>query len=118
MVKKITRIITKCVCCFVALVLLLYIGIGFFGGFHLKSIPCAGGFRTSLYQSELENIKAACGGNLTEDQLDCIKFYLGKDPENGRIMTTKYVDKNGEEVRLQCKMNWYWSGEYKWSIIE
>lgn len=109
---------TKCVCCMVVLMLLSYIGIGLFGGFHLKSIPCAGGFRTSLYQSELENIKAACGEDLTEEQLDCIKFYLRKDPDNGKVMTTKYLDENGEEVKLQCKMNWYWSGDYEWSIAE
>ena len=113
--KKIISIIAKVLCVLLVLIVSAYVGIGFFGGFHLKSIPCGGGFRTSLYDSELENIKSVCDEELTEEQLASIKFYLEKDKDNDRIMTTKYVNSDGEEVKLQCKMKWYWSSSYEWS---
>ena len=100
------------------LVLLGYIGIGFFGGFHLKSIPCGGGFRTNLYETEIENIKAVCTEELTEEQLASIKLNLSKDIENGKILVTKYTDSDGKEVKLQCKMKWFWNDNYEWSIVE
>ena len=53
---------------------------------------------------------------LTEEQLESIKLNLRKDRDNGKNMVTKYIDSNGEEVKLQCKMKWYWSGNYEWSI--
>ena len=117
MVKKLVRILTKLFCVFLVFIIISYVGIGFFGGFHLKSIPCAGGFRTMLYDEELENIKAVCDEELTEEQLAWIKFYLERDKDNDRIMTTKYVNSDGEEVKLQCKMNWYWSSNYEWSKL-
>ena len=116
MVRKLIRFASKCCFVLLAFIILFYVGIGIFGGFHLKSIPCAGGFATSLYQAELENIKAVCTEELTEEQLESIKLNLRKDRDNGKNMVTKYIDSNGEEVKLQCKMKWYWSGNYEWSI--
>ena len=114
--RKLIRFVSKCCLVLLVLILLSYVGIGFFGGFHLKSIPCGGGFRSSLFDVEIENIKAVCDDELTEEQLACIKAYLSVDKDNDKIMVTKYIDSNGEEIKLQCKMKWYWSGNYEWSI--
>ena len=91
MCKKIMRIISKAICVLLVLILTAYVGIGFFGGFELKSGACAGGYRTFLYDCELENIKAVCDEELTEEQLAWIKANLTKDKDNGRIMVTKYT---------------------------
>lgn len=115
--KKIIAIITKSACLFLVLIMLSYVGIGLFGNFDLKSGACAGGFYSDFYRSELENIKVICEAPLTENELFQIQSNLSISKDNEKIITTKYIDKNGDEISLQCEMKWYWNNNYIWSKI-
>ncbi len=111
------RKIIKCLCALSVAIVVVYVSIGMWGGFHLKGIGCKGGFYTGLWQDETENIKAICGETLTEDELWQIKSNLSIDRDNHRIINTKYINENSEEIKLQCKIKWYWSDNYIWSKI-
>lgn len=105
----------KYLCGLFVVVLIAYTAIGFFGDFHLKGMACKGGFMTSLWQKESENIKAVCGENLTEDEMWQIRHNMSIDRDNDRIINAKYIDENAEEVNLQCKIKWFWSDNYEWT---
>ena len=114
--KKLIPMVTKCFGFFTVTIFLIYIGIGFLGNFDLKSGACAGGFYSDFYRSEEENIKAVCDDALTDEELTQIQLNLSINSDNKKFISTRYCNKNGDEIKLQCKMNWYWSETYEWSI--
>ena len=109
------NIFAKIACSIILLVVLCYIGVGAFAGFHTKGIPCKGGFLTSFYQGYIEEIKSIAGEALEEPELAQIKANLTIDKDNDKIITTHFTNEHGEVVELRCTMKWYWNDDYIWS---
>ena len=119
MKKKLKRIVLRTLCCIAAFVFCVYIGIGLFGGYHVKGIACQGGFIHSFWQQQTENgnIQRVCSEELSKEQLMEIKNNLQIDRDKDRIMHTKYTSSDGEEVLLQCKIVWFWNDVYEWTVV-
>ncbi len=97
------------------LILLCYISVGAFAGFHAKGIPCKGGFLTSFYEGYIEEFEGIARETLDEVELAQIKANLTIDKDNDKIITTHFTNEQGEIVELMCTMKWYWNDNYTWT---
>ena len=112
--KKAKKIIAIILCSVIGFIAVAYLAIGLFGTFDMAS-SCAGGYRTWLYDTQIDEMKEVVPGELDEDDLGEIKFNLSYD---GRTCQTEYTDKNGETVKITGKLIWFWDESIKWQIEE
>lgn len=113
--KKAKKIIAITLCSVIGFIVVAYLAIGLFGTFDMASGSCAGGYRTWLYDTQIDEIKEVIPGELDEYDLGEIKFNLSYD---GRTCQTEYTDKNGETVKLTGKLRWFWNESIKWQVEE
>ena len=99
------------VLCFTAVV---YTVTGYSWGFQHKST----GSQYFVFDKDKAVIEELCGEELSYNELIALRHNKKIDNENDKILTTEFTNENGEIIKIQCEMNWYWSNTYQWSIID
>lgn len=108
--KKVFKFFAISVCSVVSLLVITFVLVGLFGPVDVDVGPCSGGFGTYVADTCRDDIAAAAGETITDEEFETL--YVGW---GGRNLGAHFVNDKGEKIDVKGTRVWY--GVYKWEKV-
>lgn len=108
--KKFLKFFAISVCSVASLLVISFVLVGLFGPVSVDVGPCSGGFDTYVADVCRDDIAAAAGETITDEEFETL--YVGW---GGRNLGAHFVNDKGEKIDVKGTRVWY--GVYKWEKV-